>query len=584
MTPAATTRYLLAAVAVFLLPACGGTTFSAQAVTQFSLDIPAGTVSGDLTLNGGAFPANAQESGELRAQGAHPEDRFFLGSTVNPQYSAILVDGSYDFLYAFKAGGAVVPENAQATVLDDLAVAGDATEDVDVSKVTVGATLELNGGPFPASVYDSGAIYLQPVGTADLILLGRTHLAVGTIRVVPGLYHVLYDHVTGDLVPINRLCRIQSDVDLAADTVLAIDVLAANLRASVALDGSPFPASQYEDADIVLRDAVTGADTPLFNTHDPIAGAMVIHGTYDVLYLHETGGSIVPRNAAARLVDDLVIAGDTVVDHDIATVTVDMTVTHNGNAFPVSEYDDGNILLHDPATGSDTPLGNTHGPFDQIVLIPGTYDFYYSHETGADVPQNVRGQVAAGIAVVNPTLDLDVVSHLVGVNLTHNGNAFPVSQYDDANIDLVGAQSADPIFVGNTHDGALSVRVLPGTYDLIYRHETGDAVPQNDRYRILAGQAINADAALAANVVSRKARLTATLNGAPFPMNQNVLNAGRIYAASTEGERVLMLQTHTTSSSLVLAAGDYEFFYEYAGGSSVPRNAWVKVGDGTVAP
>ena len=569
--------------AAALLPACGGS-INATPITQFGLDVQAGIVSGDLTLNGGNFPANGQESGELWAQGPLPEDRFLLGSTVNSQYSAMLVHGTYDFLYRFKAGGAQVPLNDSAVIHTGLAVAGDAVQDLNVPKVTVGSTLTLNGAPFPASIFDSAWFYLQPVGTSQLILLAKSHLAPGTVRVVPGQYHVLYDYFTGDAVPVNKLRRVLSDVAISSNTTLVINVVASSLRVGVTLNGSPFPLSEYEDANIALRDGVTGSISPLFNTKEPLASVLVIDGTYDLLYLHETGSETVPVNVRALLIDDLSTVGGAAVLHDIVTVTVDLDVTHNGNPFPLSEYDDGNLYLYDPDTQTDTLLGNSHDALDQIILIPGTYDVYYSHETGADVPQNVRGLIAAGVAVAGPTLDLDVTSHLVTVNVTRNGAAFPVSEYDDANLFLVGSPSATDILVGNTHDGELAVRVMTGTYDLYYRHETGETVPQTDNYRILAGQAINADADLAANLVTRKARLSATLNGAPFPQNQNGLNAGRLYAASGPGERVLMLRTHEPPGNVELIVGDYEFFYEYADGPDVPRNAWVKVGEGTLSP
>ena len=555
----------------------------ATPISLISVDVQAATLDGALTLNNGMFPNGGLEYGELWSQGSHANDRFRLGNTYGSNYSAMLIHGNYDLSYQFKAGGLSVPSNTNAVVSSAVSVTADKTQNVDVPMITVSGSFTLNGNPFLASIYNSAQFYLQKVGTNEKIFFGDSHLPPAQVSVTPGQYHVIYDYRMGDLVPINVGARVMANVDLTSNQMLAVNVAAHQLRPSITLNSAAFPINQYADANIVLLDKTTGAESTLFNTHDPKSTLLVVSGTYDVLYRHETGGAIVPLNSSARLAENFVFNTGRDFVHNIVTIEVDMNVTHNGVPFLINEYLDGNLYLHDAATNADTHLGNTHDGFSNIILIPGTYDFYYSHETGDGVPQNIRGLVKEGVVINSPSLNLDVVSHLVHVNLTLNGEAFAKNQYVDANIYLAGPQSTEAMFVGNTHDGPLSIRVLPGTYDLIYRHETGESVPQNNNYRVLKNRPVSGETYLSANIRSKAVRLSATLNGAAFPANQNTLNGGRIYASSGEGERVLLLKTHTDSSTtVVLAEGVYDFFYEYAGGNDVPRNAWVKIGSTTL--
>lgn len=551
-------------------------------VTDLAINVEASQITGPFTLAGGAFPLDQSEIGEIALHGAHAEDLLVLGQTVDQDYDMFVVNGPYDVRYRFGAGGAVVPTNETAEVISDRAIVGDAAIPVDVGAVAISATFTLNGGAFPASYYDNAIFYLEPVGSDALIRLGVTHLPNDPVMVVPGTYHVIYDHHQGTISPINRRARVQENVVLTANQQLRVDVVASSLRLSFTLNGAPFPNSEYDDANFYLRDSLTGAESLLKNSHEETPSVIAIDGTYDVIYRHETG-SQVPINTAAVVVNDFALSSGGALAHDIIAVTIDASVTLNNGPFPVSEYDDANILLYDPQTNTDTELGNTHSPFSDLVLIPGTYDVLYSHETGDDVPQNVRGIVAADVAIANANLEINVAGIEVGADITLDGEAFPVSEYDDATFVLSGAQSDDAIVLGNSHDQDPSVMVLPGSYDLYYRHETGDEVPRNRNHRLLADQVLVSDTTLSTNIETRLVRLSATLNDAPFPAGPaGVLNTARIFARTGQDDDVLMVRTHGIPFTAMLITGDYELYYEHVTGSGVPRNPWAQVGQASI--
>ncbi len=127
-------------------------------------------------------------------------------------------------------------------------------------------------------------------------------------------------------------------------------------------------------------------------------------------------------------------------------------------------------------------LGNTHDLPFTVTVIEGNYDIAYQHETGDEVPANEEAVIAADqlVNMANPAASINIQSALISPLYSHNGGAFPVSEYQDANIYLRGDNPDDVFFLGNTHDASpADVRVIQGSYDIIYQHETGDQVPQN---------------------------------------------------------------------------------------------------------
>jgi hypothetical protein len=406
-----------------------------EQITDLALNVDASQVTGAITLKGGAFPIDQFERGKIRLYGAHAQDFFDLAGTNAQSYGVLVVNGTYDFRYLFEKGGVVVPTNGFAEIIGDRAIGSDGAIPVDVGAVVVTPTFTLNGGAFPASNYDGAKFYLKPVGGTERILLGESQLANGPVRVVPGSYDVIYDYKFGDVSPISKGARVMANVALSQDGPLAVDVVSSSLRLTFKHNGNAFPLSQYDDANFYLRDKVSGEESWLMNSHAPVSSVNAIDATYDVIYRHETGDQV-PINRAAVIVENFVLAAGGALAHDIVSVTINANVTLNGAAFPVSQYDDGNILLHVSKTNTDTELGNTHSPFTALVLIPGTYDVLYSHETGDDVPQNVRGKVAEGVVVSNAPLNVNVVGVQIDTNVTLNGAAFPASQYDDAKIKL----------------------------------------------------------------------------------------------------------------------------------------------------
>jgi len=548
--------------------------------TPLVIDVQASQVDGSFLLDGGTFPNPLTEIGEFALFDLGSGTFVDLGKSYDQGYDLMIVHGNYDSVYRH-GSGSQVPANQSGVVQSGLAINNDQTIDIDVSVATIQGFFALDGGAFPVSAYNRARFYLQPVGAGDLILLGESHVQNDPVSVMPGTYDVVYRHFQGALVPANEYAVVMSNVVVIGNMRLDIDIDSVDVRTSFLHNGSPFPQSQYIRAEFFLVDNA-GDRVLLGNSYDAPGTISAIGGTYDVEYQHIQGASI-PLNSKTTVVTalDLSTGGDAAVD--VPSFSLDINATLNGQPFPVSEYDDGILEFRNPANGSYSLLGNTHNPFTDLVIIPGTYDIAYSHETGNAVPLNTRGTVFSGYVIAgDQQLDLDVTGHTLTTALTLDNNSFPLSNYEYGDIYLQGDASAEDIRASATKSQDAPFLVLPGTYDVIYSCHNCNEVPFNSYATILDDFDIIADGVIATNVESVRLDVTATLNGNPFP--QSIYESGLIHGGLSQGDTVELTTTAATTEDVIVIAGDYTFYYEHQNGTTVPINSWTVVDQQAIGP
>ena len=84
---------------------------------------------------------------------------------------------------------------------------------LEPTSVRVEVSATLNGGPFDASIYQSGLIW-GGIGPDDLVELTRTNVATPDIILLSGDYTFYYQHQNGDQVPANVWSRVgQQSID-----------------------------------------------------------------------------------------------------------------------------------------------------------------------------------------------------------------------------------------------------------------------------------------------------------------------------------------------------------------------------------
>jgi hypothetical protein len=577
-----TSRTFVFLTAVLVMIGCSET--STQSVVQappppppvstpLVINVDASQLDGDFLLAGGAFSNSVYQSGDILLREQGTGTLVELGNTYDHTYEVMVVNGMYDSVYQHFTGGDV-PANKDGVVAPDLPINVPSSMDIDVPAASVRPIFLLDGNPFPASVYNHASFWLQPVDTDELIFLGDSHVANDIVNVMPGDYHVVYKHEQGAEVPANQHARVMSDISVSGNTALNVDVPSTTARTSFTYNGAAFPQSQYTAAKFYLVD---GADNEVFlgNSFDAPGSILVIAGIYDIEYRHQQGDTI-PINKAAVVNQGLDCSGGCLAGADVQGVTLDINATLNGQAFPASEYQDGILELFDASSDSYSLLGNTHSPFASLVVVPGTYDIVYSHETGDAVPQNIRGTVDAGYVIAgDQQLDLDVTAYLLTGSVTLDTAAFPQSQYNTADFLLSGPASTEDIFLFASHSQDEPAMVLPGTYDVIYACHNCIEIPFNSYATVVTAYDVNADGVVSTDLSSVRVEASATLNGGAF--DPSIYQSGLIWGGIGNEDAVELTRTNVATPDIILLTGDYNFYYQHKNGDQVPANTWALV-------
>jgi hypothetical protein len=325
---------------------------------------------------------------------------------------------------------------------------------------------------------------------------------------------------------------------------LVIDVPSALVTPQYTLNGGLFAQSEYNDGNFLLRDVTESSDQPLlgsshFANPDSVR---IVQGTYDVLYQHETGDSV-PQNVDGLVQTTGLINSDQNLPIAVIAWLVTPSFKLNGGAFPVTEYDDARIYLK-PATGGERIfLGNSHtaNP-DALWIMPGTYDVIYELETGgANVPNNQSAVVMSGESITNSgilAVDVTMVDFVFDASL--DGNLFPNSQYQRAMFFLRNS-NGDLVELGVSYELPVRIRVIEGTYDIVYSHVQGAQLPANIDAVLESGVVIGSGGVSAKDIPITSVEITPsfTLNGGDFPVSE--YNDGNFYLRGASPEDVLFL-------------------------------------------
>ncbi|MCA9652198.1 MAG: hypothetical protein H6712_05945 [Myxococcales bacterium] len=460
--------------------------------------------------------------------------------------------------------------------------------DVDVSVVMLDATFRLGGEPFPASIYENGELTLRDPRSGDEVQLGQTRYG-GTqepVAILPGAYEVYFSRLTGgEVVPANHDARVGTvHVPDAGSHSLTIDVPAVELSGSFTFNGTPPPDNIYENGRIVLRDPRTGDEIDLGQTRHATFERVVVPGTYELRYRRIVAQSLAPLNPDA-LVGTVELLESSSLDVDIPVTTVSGAFLLDGAAPPASIYENGELRLRDPRTGTDLVLGQTRDGAYTVPVVAGQYEVVYRRLVGGDqVPVNTAAVVdvldASGDAAEH---DIDVQTAIVSGTITVGGGAPPTDPSNDGLLLLRNAETGDEARLGNTHDGAYSRRVVRGAYDVHYRQETSSGgVPVNTNAWLQAVE-VQGGSSLDIDVPMVTVSAAITLNGQPPP--DSAYDDGLLYLRNEQsGDSVLLGNTRLASLQRPVVPGTYELFYVVeAAGPTVPINAEAHLGTVDVA-
>lgn len=362
-----------------------------------SIDIPTTVFAGAYAFDGIPAPPTPFQHGRIHLRDSATGDEIEVGYTSEVDFSLPVVPGPYEIVYTHMVGD-TVPRNAAAVVASvDLALAPQV--DIDVPTVSVSGAFLVGGAPAPADSGDAGALVLRSTAGDDEVLLGSTHEGSYTSLVVAGEYDIFYAQQTSSGgVPLNTNARIGSaSVSLPDEPLGDIDVPFVSVSGAVTLGGAPPPTSEYDDGRIYLRNLETDDSVLLGNTRLGAVSGLVVPGTYDVIYVVETPGELVPQNSGAKLGTIEVPAGGGALDLpiDIPVATLAGAITLHGGAAPLSDADRALLVLEDRATDDVVFLGSIADGAFAVPLTAGTYVVWYGALASSGlIPANTHAGLA----------------------------------------------------------------------------------------------------------------------------------------------------------------------------------------------
>lgn len=539
--------------------------------------VPAVPVSVRFLVRGQTPPQTPYENGRIWLRNRTSGDRVLLGATRDQEASLLVVPGTYDVLYVH-AQGSDLPRNEGAVLAQVEVSRGQADFVIDVPSATFQGTIAFASGDEPDNeFYDYGKLWLVNATTGDRVPLGETRDDDFRINVIPGDYEIRYEmRQSQGAAPMNRDAFIRN-VSIAPDEGSAeVEISVAHVSGSIVFDGMAQD-SLYDNGDLELVDVDTGDRFPLAETEDTDYDIPLIAGSYDVVYTSRQPGERTPINKGT-VVDRLEVGkGDLEHSIDIQTTVVDGTFSLAGSAPPTDAFDDGLVRL-EGSSGELITLGNTaDGAFSQRV-VAGEYELIYAQETaGISMPVNTAAHLATVDLTNSATLDIDIpVVEVVG-NLTIGGDPAPDSPYDDGRLFLQNAETGDTVLLGNTREGNYAARIVPGTYDVIYKNEFSEVyLPVNQGAVVMEGVIIDAGAVLNIDVPVSTLEGAVQIQGSNPSVDEGI---GNLFLRDVgSGDEVFIGHTGATNFSRPLTDGTY--LMEYRGvaaegatlGESLPAN------------
>jgi hypothetical protein len=456
-------------------------------------------------------------------------------------------------------------------------VAAGSGASFNVASILITPQFRLNGQAFAIDNSTHAHVWLANADGYQ-VQIGTTGALLNLpVRVLPGLYDVVYDYATGSGIPINHGARVLRNVWLDHDQTLTVDFAAVTIDGHFLHNGAAFPADATEHGNLFLDGIYYGGESVLGATEQQQRSFSILAGAYRLVYRHLSGHTV-PENENALLERyDLDASG--MRDFDVPSVTVNVTFRLNGGAFPGSAYESGEIRLHGSA-GDSVFLYDTSADTVQKLVVPDTYDVRYQRIAGGSIVPANESAVIGGPYDVHSAASLpaDVNTVDVSGDFSIDGSPTPASAYESADIYVVDPSTGAKTVIGHTYDQSFAARLIAQTYAIGYRLASGGTtMPSNPDTVIVPSWNVATQPARDVDVVSGTYSGTMTLNGSAFPMS--AYESGVIYLQPLDGgPPTPVAATYDGSFNRKLLPGTYFPLYCHDSGTTVPRNSNAPVG------
>ncbi len=547
---------------------------SGGAAVLMRLDVESVEVEGSVTRNGLAFPADFLDSGaiHIESRGGEP---VVLGNTLNTAYNPLrVVSGLYEPQFTSFFEPATAPRGDRVPFAAPVTLEADQVLDFNVPAVRVSLSFLLNGVTFPGSPDQIADFLMRHRDSGREVNIGTSQQAGNAIYVVPGVYDVIYAHRSGTLIPANTRTVILEKILIDQAMSLDVDVPMVFRTFTYMLNGVPFPNSGFDYGQILLEDVSTKASFFVGRTHTP-ALLRVIPGTYRVIYSYRQTDGLAPRNPWAVIDEELVVAsgGSTGIQVEVTAHTVDPVFLMDGLTFPGNGLANGRIRFR-AGDGTFAPVGRTHLVPESLVMVEGSYDFYYELlQSDPAVPSNPLTRFATGIVVdQGGPLSLNVETAVLDLNVQLDGEAFPASGLNYGRILLVDPETGAERDLGRSYEGPFLERFILGEYDVVYayRQSAQDLTPRNQRHVVARGLQFDGPTSTLIDIRTELVAPRFSLDGVEFPDVES--DHGRFFLRDEDGDEVPLGDSHVEAPDVRVIEGAYQADYEWQSGLDVPAN------------
>ncbi|MEM6290818.1 MAG: hypothetical protein AAGA54_06115 [Myxococcota bacterium] len=365
--------------------------------TEQDIDVPMATYTGEITIDGTAVES-PYEWGTLELRDIATGDVFPFAQTNDAAFSVNLIPGDYEVRYTSQEGGDAAPINRGAAV-GLVSINEDTEGAIDLHTAQVSGAFTLAGETPPGSTADDGVVMLQGE-TGGTALLGNTHDAAYSARVLVGAYEVVYAQETASLNMPGNTHAVLTKAEVVSDDSLSIDIPVVEVTGTLTIDGDEAPNSPYDDGRLYLRNAETRDSVLLGNTRLGTYAARIVPGTYDVVYENEFSDTLLPLNRGAIVRSGVQINPDqSTLDINIPVSVLSGEVEIDGS-IPSLDEGLGQLFLVDQASGDEIFIGHTGATAFTRPLTDGVYMVQYrgvaaeGASLGTSLPANSKASFA----------------------------------------------------------------------------------------------------------------------------------------------------------------------------------------------
>jgi hypothetical protein len=479
----------------------------------------------------------------------------------------------------------VCPEGYASLGFECIACEPMADVAIDLPLIVATGTIRINGAVPPGHLYEYGDLLLRNPGTGDEVLLGSTYDGEYHATVLPGTYDLVFARRNGgNLVPMNASGLIDRIV-IDNHGPIDIDIETTTVAGAISFGGATPPGHLYENGTIFLRNALTGDEVPLAETHEHEFSVNVLPGSYSVHYGIVSGTNIAPKNPDARLgwveiphLTEIIFQ----LDVDVPVAEIQGTITVGGATPPGHLYENGRIFFVDRSSGTEIDVAETQEGSYAVMLTHGDYDVYYARIAGSTlVPLNSRARLIDRLSIETAqTIDIDVPLVELTGTISVDGQPPPTSTSDDGVLRLHDSETGDSVVLGHTRDGTFSSLVVPGVYEIRYAQATATAVMPANLDAVIGQIEVHddGDTDVVVEIPTVDVRGEITVAGAAPPTSE--YSDGRLYLRDLDsGDSVLLGNTRLGAFERRVVPGRYEIVYAVeTTGDGVPLNGAAHLG------